>query len=171
MIEGAEAAAEEVKVAFHKAEIPCVVIGSSLVEPKVHIHQGANEVLNADMRDLRDVWESTSFEIDRLQANPEHVSQEQSGLSSRSAPPFQLTYTAKPTAPAILAAEDKIPVAIVREEGSNGDREMASAFYAAGFEPWDVTMSDLLQARVTLERFKGVVFVGGFSYADVLDSA
>ncbi len=171
VIEVAEAAAEEVKVAFHKAEIPCVVIGSSLVEPKVHIHQGANEVLNADMRDLRDVWESTSFEIDRLQANPEHVSQEQSGLRSRSAPPFQLTYTAKPTAPAILAAEDKIPVAIVREEGSNGDREMASAFYAAGFEPWDVTMSDLLQARVTLERFKGVVFVGGFSYADVLDSA
>ena len=170
-IEVKDADTERVQAAFDKAEVPCVMIGTTLVEPSVRIYQGANEVLNADMRDLRDVWEATSFEIDRLQANPDYVSQEKSGLRSRSAPPFKLTYTAKPTAPAVLAAADKIPVAIVREEGSNGDREMASAFYAAGFEPWDVTMSDLLQARVTLERFRGVVFVGGFSYADVLDSA
>jgi phosphoribosylformylglycinamidine synthase len=62
-------------------------------------------------------------------------------------------------------------VAVIREEGSNGDREMTSAFYQAGFEPWDVTMTDLLNERVTLSQFKGIVFVGGFSYADVLDSA
>ena len=62
-------------------------------------------------------------------------------------------------------------MAIIREEGSNGDREMTSAFFAAGFEPWDVTMSDLLNGQVTLDTFRGVVFVGGFSYADVLDSA
>jgi len=73
--------------------------------------------------------------------------------------------------PAVLAAPDKPRVAIVREEGSNGDREMTSAFYAAGFEPWDVVMSDLLSGRIDLQRFRGVVFVGGFSYADVLDSA
>lgn len=62
-------------------------------------------------------------------------------------------------------------VAILREEGSNGDREMASAFYMAGFEPWDVNMMDLQQGKVSLEQFKGIVFVGGFSYADVMDSA
>jgi len=48
---------------------------------------------------------------------------------------------------------------------------MASAFHAAGFEPWDVVMGDLLEGRVDLGRFRGVVAVGGFSYADVLDSA
>ena len=58
-----------------------------------------------------------------------------------------------------------------REEGSNGDREMAAAVYAAGLEPWDITMSDLLVGRATLDSFAGIVFVGGFSYADVLDSA
>ena len=58
-----------------------------------------------------------------------------------------------------------------REEGSNGDREMAAAVHAAGLEPWDITMSDLLMGRATLDSFTGIVFVGGFSYADVLDSA
>jgi phosphoribosylformylglycinamidine synthase len=62
-------------------------------------------------------------------------------------------------------------VAIIREEGSNGDREMTSAFFAAGFEPWDITMTDLINKKASLDDFRGVVFVGGFSYADVLDSA
>lgn len=48
---------------------------------------------------------------------------------------------------------------------------MTSAFYAAGFEPWDIVMSDLLSGRASLEGFRGLVAVGGFSYADVLDSA
>ena len=48
---------------------------------------------------------------------------------------------------------------------------MSSAFYLAGFEPWDVTMTDLLEGRVRLDDFRGVAFVGGSSYADVLDSA
>ncbi len=48
---------------------------------------------------------------------------------------------------------------------------MASAFYQAGFDVWDITMTDLLEERITLDIFRGIAFVGGFSYADVLDSA
>lgn len=70
-----------------------------------------------------------------------------------------------------MAEASKYKVAIVREEGSNGDREMASAMFAAGFEPWDVHVRDLLNGSVSLDQFRGVVFVGGFSYADVLESA
>ena len=62
-------------------------------------------------------------------------------------------------------------VAVIREEGSNGDREMSAAVYAAGLEPWDITMSDLIAGRASLDSFQGLVFVGGFSYADTLDSA
>ena len=62
-------------------------------------------------------------------------------------------------------------MAVVREEGSNGDREMAAALHMAGFEVWDVNMQDLKSGTVTLSMFNGVVFVGGFSYADVLGSA
>ena len=61
-------------------------------------------------------------------------------------------------------------MAILREEGSNGDREMASAFYLAGFETWDVVMSDLVIGKISLDQFQGIAFVGGFSYADVLDA-
>jgi phosphoribosylformylglycinamidine synthase len=70
-----------------------------------------------------------------------------------------------------MERRSKVPVAILREEGSNGDREMAATFLAAGFDPWDVAMSDLLDERITLERFRGVVAVGGFAHADVLDAS
>jgi phosphoribosylformylglycinamidine synthase len=48
---------------------------------------------------------------------------------------------------------------------------MTSAFYQAGFSPWDITMNDLIRGRMTLDRFRGLVAVGGFSYADVPESA
>lgn len=58
-------------------------------------------------------------------------------------------------------------VSCCSEEGSNGDREMAAAFHMAGGEATDVTMSDLIAGRAELSAFNGIVFVGGFSYADV----
>ena len=87
------------------------------------------------------------------------------------APAYHVPWDMAPTAPEILVRAAKPKVAIVREEGSNSDREMTSAFFLSGFEPWDVAMSDLLSDRIRLESFHGVAFVGGFSYADVLDSA
>jgi len=70
------------------------------------------------------------------------------------------------------AGADMMPrVAVIREEGSNGDREMAAALHMAGFQVWDVNMHDLKSGTATLAMFHGVVFVGGFSYADVLGSA
>ncbi len=62
-------------------------------------------------------------------------------------------------------------MAVIREEGSNGDREMAAAFHMAGFKVWDVNMQDLCRGHVTLDQFRGIAFVGGFSYADVCGSA
>jgi len=62
-------------------------------------------------------------------------------------------------------------VCVLREEGSNSDREMAAVLYMAGFEVWDVNMQDLCSGAITLDQFRGLVFVGGFSYADVCGSA
>lgn len=61
-----------------------------------------------------------------------------------------------------------IPVVVIREEGINGDREMAASLMQAGFEVWDATMQDLLQNKITFDKFKGVIFPGGFSYAGKL---
>jgi len=157
--------------AFAKASVPCVTVGRAIPEARIRVSVDGHPALDADMRDLRDLWEATSFELDALQADPGLVARERAGLRSRKTPAWSLTFTPAPTAPAILESAVRTKVAILREEGSNGDREMASAFFAAGFEPWDVTMSDLRAGRVSLDRFRGVAFVGGFSFADVLDSA
>jgi len=157
--------------AFHEAGVPCTPIGQAVSDKRVRIHMHGRSVLDADMRDLRDGWEATSFELDALQATPELVALERAGLRDRSTPAWSLTYAPAETPPGVLAARAKPAIAVLREEGSNGDREMASAFLAAGFEPWDVTMDDLRRGRITLDRFRGITFVGGFSFADVLDSA
>jgi phosphoribosylformylglycinamidine synthase len=160
-----------VRDAFRRNGVPCESIGSVVATRRVRVCVGGETVLDEDLGALRDLWEATSFELDGLQANPDCVAEERAGLSNRRAPPYGISYVPQRTATAVLVSKTKTPVAIVREEGSNGDREMTSAFYAAGFEPWDVVMSDLRSGRVTLDRFRGVVFVGGFSFADVLDSA
>ncbi len=156
---------------FRSAAVPCLEIGRTTPGPAIRVAVGGAGALNDDMRTLRDLWEATSFELDRRQADPSRVAEEAGGLAHRCAPSYALTFTPEPTPPGVVAGSGRIPVAILREEGSNGDREMASAFYAGGFEPWDVTMSDLLAGRIGLDRFRGLAAVGGFSYADVLDSA
>lgn len=111
-------------------------------------------------------WNKTSNALETLQRNPAVVQQETS-IAVHTTPQATLSFV--PTAAS--QRDVRPPVAIVREEGSNGDKEMASAFYEAGFAPFDVSMQDLLQGDTDMRRFRGVAFVGGFSYADVLGSA
>lgn len=156
---------------LRKKNVPYQVIGKSLKEKRITIHDSRFTVLDEDMRILRDIWEETSSSLDRLQRDPGCISEERRNIYDMKAPPFSLSFVPEPTPSALFESGSKPKVAIIREEGSNGDREMTSAFFQAGFEPWDVVMQDFLLEKVTLEEFRGVVFVGGFSYADVLDSA
>ncbi|XP_014847333.1 PREDICTED: phosphoribosylformylglycinamidine synthase isoform X1 [Poecilia mexicana] len=140
-------------------------------EATVRVRVDGQEVLSESLPDLRAVWEATSFQLERLQADELCVKQEEEGLSKRTQPYFKLTFDPSET-PSIRQLAAGLPrVAVVREEGSNGDREMSVSLFMAGFEVWDVTMQDLCSGSVTLQPFKAVVFVGGFSYADVLGSA
>lgn len=165
---------DAVLAAYNSKGVYAAVIGSSLADQSVSVSVNGSSVLSASMPVLRDTWEATSFQLERLQTNPACVAQEEAGMKSRRAPPYALTFTPGPTPQAVVAkpAASKPRVAVIREEGTNGDREMSAAFYAAGFDVWDMTMSDLVAGRATIdESFRGVVFPGGFSYADVLDSA
>jgi len=154
-----------------RMDVPHQVIGSSLAEKRVKVSFGWKAVLDEDMLVLRDIWEETSHRLDLFQRNPDCIREERKNAYDRKGPKFVVPFTPQPTDRSLLERKDKPKVAIIREEGSNGDREMTSAFFLAGFEPWDVMMTDLLSGRVALDQFRGVVFVGGFSYADVLDSA
>lgn len=162
---------ETVRSAYAAAEVPCEVIGHTIPKDEVTVYFGEKEVLRQKMTVLRDLWEATSFELEKLQCNPECVEQEQSIMKTRHTPKWTLTYEPRPTPTEWEADRAKFKVAIIREEGSNGDREMAGAMYAAGFEPWDVHMRNLEAGIVSLSQFRGIVFVGGFTYADVLESA
>jgi phosphoribosylformylglycinamidine synthase len=156
---------------LNKYDVPVSVIGAPIVEKRINISINGRDVLNEDMRVLRDIWEETSYRIDLLQANPECIRQEKQAIYDRPGPSFSLTFDPQPTPDNVISRSSKPLVAIIREEGSNSDREMSASFYNAGFEPWDVTMTDLLSGRITLDRFSGLAMVGGFSYADVMDSA
>merc|ERR1719359_289262 len=118
-------------------------IGRTRSDHKIQVVVGEEEVLNASVQALRDVWEATSFRLEREQTAISCVEQEEKGLKYRRDPPFNLTFHPAPTANALLMASQKSKVAIIRQEGSNGDREMLASFHLAGFEAWDVHMSDL----------------------------
>ena len=162
---------EEVFKVLNELTLPYQRIGLTTDDREVSVSVNGEVLLSEDMRRLRAVWEETSYQLDRLQANPECVDEERKAIYDRPGPGYHVSFSPEPTAPEVLSRSAKPRVAIIREEGSNSDREMASAFYQAGFEPWDITMSDLVAGRIGLSEFKGVAFVGGFSYADVLDSA
>jgi len=151
--------------------VSAIEIGETRADMRFIVNFLGEKVLDSDVASLQDVWEETSFQLERQQCAIPCVEQEQQGMRSRKAPPYQLSFAPQPTADCVLAASRKQRVAIVRQEGSNGDREMAASFHLAGFEAWDVHMSDLISGRITLDSFRGAAFVGGFSYADTLDSA
>ena len=153
------------------SDVPHAVIGKSTADRQIRVRVGGKTVLDADMPTLRQTWEETSYQLERLQMNPACADAEKANIADRPGPDYCLPFTPELTAADILAKQDKPRVAILRDEGSNSDREMSAAFYAAGFEPWDICMNDLLAGRVTLDGFRGLAAVGGFSYADVPESA
>ncbi|XP_043820511.1 phosphoribosylformylglycinamidine synthase isoform X1 [Dromiciops gliroides] len=164
----------QVQKQYQDAGLTCLSIGRTAgngPHARVQVAVNGTVVLEETVGQLRALWEETSFQLERLQAEPSCVNEEEAGLRERKGPCYSLppfpTETSVPHEPGGPAPR----VAILREEGSNGDREMADAFHMAGFEVWDVTMQDLCSGAIGLDTFQGVAFVGGFSYADVLGSA
>merc|ERR1712048_737413 len=170
LLEVAGADVDKIMAAYQAAGVSCVRIGTPCASDTVTIigKSGVCE-FEARMTELRDMWESSSFSLETLQANPACVEQERSGMATRCTPPILATIPSPQ--PQWQLTSNTFKVGIVREEGSNGDREMAAAFRLAGFECWDLTMSDLAKGSIGLQQFRGIAFVGGFSYADTLGSA
>ena len=171
VVEVKEDETEFVMNAFLAKDVPCLQIGKAVgagEDAMISLRVRGELVLEQNMVDLRDIWEATSFQLERLQTNPRCVQEEEFGLRKRHAPDYKLSFKPVPASP---LGDVRPKVAIIREEGSNGDREMVASFHMAGFEAWDVTMHDLCNGSMKLDGFRGAVFVGGFSYADVLGSA
>ena len=156
---------------FEEKEIKFNFIGKTNTTKDVNIYMNSYEVFKDTVPRLRDVWEETSFKLEKLQCENSCVNIEKESLKFLKSPKWKIDYNLSFTDESILQSKCKHKVAILREEGTNGDREMAAAVYFAGMEPWDITMTDLLNKKVSLSQFRGLIFPGGFSYADTLGSA
>jgi len=152
-------------------ELPFVGIGKTVAAKEIQVNYNGESILDESMITLRQWWEETSYQLERLQMNPDCAAEEKENIKERTGPSYHIPFSPVVTSAEIVAGQDRPKVAILRDEGSNSDREMTSAFYMAGFEPWDICMMDLLEERVDLSQFRGLAAVGGFSYADVPESA
>ncbi|NND45108.1 MAG: phosphoribosylformylglycinamidine synthase, partial [Xanthomonadales bacterium] len=127
--------------------------------------------LEMDLAELQLEWQRTSHAIQRLRDNPDCADEERESLRAWSQPGLRPRVAfdpeENPAAP-MIATGRRPAVAILREQGVNGQVEMAAAFHLAGFQSVDVHMSDLVEGRRKLEEFTGFVACGGFSYGDVL---
>ena len=124
---------------------------------------------------LRDVWYATSHELDTKQsfngcADQRAANYKNQPLKFAIKPEFQGTFESLGISPE-RRTPSGVRAAIIREKGTNGEREMAYALYLAGFDVKDVMMTDLITGRETLDDINMIVFCGGFSNSDVLGSA
>lgn len=143
-------------------------------EISIH-HSASGTIYRANRRNLQQKWAATSHAMQRIRDNPACADAEFENIADDTDPglSYNLTFNPKDsilplTATISSALVAKPRVAILREQGVNGQAEMAFAFSAAGFSPIDVHMTDILSGRVSLASFVGLAACGGFSYGDVL---
>ena len=161
------------------------LIGEAFTGPRIRIDHRGTTVLDAARVDLHRAWSETSHRMQALRDEPECAREAFDALLDDADPGLGASLTfpfgraARPVTAAgrHLAAHTASPallpsrrprVAILREQGVNGHRELAAAFDRAGFDAFDVHMNDLVEGRYSLERFTGLAAGGGFSYGDVL---
>jgi phosphoribosylformylglycinamidine synthase len=162
--------ADAVVARFADGGVSASVIGRAVAGNEVVFRSVGAEVFREKRNVLQKIWAETSYEMQKLRDNPACAEQEFALLEDAERPGLSVTVpfdlSERVSAPFLNLARPR--VAILREQGVNGQVEMAAAFDRAGFTSVDVTMSDLLSGRVSLESFSGLAACGGFSYGDVL---
>ncbi|CAM4020043.1 phosphoribosylformylglycinamidine synthase [Pseudoalteromonas byunsanensis] len=146
-------------------------IGTLNNDDSIVFNRAGNAVLNNTRTELRTIWAETTYQMQALRDNPECAKQEFDAKFDAKDPGLNVKLSFdinEDIAAPYIATGAKPKMAILREQGVNSHLEMAAAFNRAGFAAVDVHMSDILEGRLTLEQFKGLVACGGFSYGDVL---
>ena len=158
-----------VEAILAKNNIEVFNIGTANTSGTVTI-KNQDDNFSFDVSEMRDVWYKTSYLLDNKQTANGLAKDRLDNFKNQ---PLQYTFPSNFTGklPVIDASKPKPKAAIIREKGSNSEREMANAMYLAGFDVKDVHMTDLISGRETLEDIQFIGAVGGFSNSDVLGSA
>ena len=160
-----------VEALFKEADLALHTVATIGTDEKIVIRNQAGIVLEQNRADLQRAWQETSHAIQRLRDNPACADSEFAliGDNERSALFADVKFDVnEDIAAPFINSGAKPKIAILREQGVNGQIEMAAAFTHAGFDAYDVHMSDLMAGRVHLADFKMLAACGGFSYGDVL---
>ena len=160
-----------VEALFKEADLALHAVATIGTDEKIVIRNQAGIVLEQNRVDLQRAWQETSYAIQRLRDNPACADSEFAliGDNERSALFADVKFDVnEDIAAPFVNSGAKPKIAILREQGVNGQIEMAAAFTRAGFDAYDVHMSDLMAGRVHLADFKMLAACGGFSYGDVL---
>ncbi len=160
-----------VQAIFQTAGISAVVLGAANQGDEMRIDCRGETILRERRVDLQRAWSETSYRMQSLRDNPACAQQEYDRILDAADPGLSMSLSFDPAedlAAPLIASGARPRVAILREQGVNGQVEMAAAFDRAGFTAVDVHMSDILAGRVSLADFNGAVACGGFSYGDVL---
>jgi phosphoribosylformylglycinamidine synthase len=145
-------------------------IGAPVRGDRIVIHCAETIVLDESRIDLHRAWSATTHAMQRMRDNPAAADQEYARLDADEpglVPLLTFDVHGDPAAP-FIATGVRPRVAVLREQGVNGHVEMAAALTLAGFDAYDVHMTDLVAGRHDLAEFAGIVAGGGFSYGDVL---
>lgn len=162
--------ADAVKIRFAKVDIPVSTVATLNNSDSIEIHQDGARLYSHSCVELLRRWSETSYQIQAQRDNEQCARQEFDGLFLED-PGLSvgLTFDINDNVSAPYIDRGIRPrIAVLREQGVNGQVEMAAAFDRAGFDSVDVHMSDILSGRIGLGDFKGLVACGGFSYGDVL---
>ena len=160
-----------VEALFKEADLALHTVATIGTDEKIVIRNQAGIVLEQNRTDLQRAWQETSHAIQRLRDNPACADSEFAliGDNERSALFADVKFDVnEDIAAPFVNSGAKPKIAILREQGVNGQIEMAAAFTRAGFDAYDVHMSDLMAGRAHLADFKMLAACGGFSYGDVL---
>jgi phosphoribosylformylglycinamidine synthase len=153
------------------AGLPAQVIGGLNTRDELRLVRNARPIFTAPRATLERAWSETSFRMQQLRDDPGCASEEFERIQDQEDPGLSAALSfdlAEDVAAPFIATGARPKIAVLREQGVNGQVEMAAAFDRAGFEAHDVHMSDLIAGRVSLGAFKGFAAGGGFSYGDVL---
>jgi phosphoribosylformylglycinamidine synthase len=146
--------------------IPHRLVGQPRQDEAISIAHNGQAVFSGERGALQQRWAELSYRMQRLRDNPVCADQEFEQIVADD-PGFSSVLSFDSSAPFNIGSE-RLEIAVLREQGVNGQIEMAAAFERAGFAPVDVHMSDLVEGRVQLNDFPALVACGGFSYGDVL---
>ena len=183
VVEIEEAFCQFLEYMLERDDVSYNVLGKTTEDNLISISYNDKSILEQEIHIIRSYWEETSYKIEEKQSKIECVREERNNLFSQKSIEINLPQSIKDklfydqlfnninTNLNNIKNKIKPKVGVLREEGSNGDREMSFCLKEVGFEVYDITLNDIRNKKINLSSLRGLVFVGGFSYSDVLGSA